>query len=496
MMCPFGKELENIMMRLCKKMIDKYKSISVAAKASLWYTICNVFQKGIVLLATPIFTRLMSKEEYGLYTIYQSWYAIIIIFATMNMFYSAYNNILTKYDKERDIATSSMQGLASTITLVLICTYCMWYKGFNSLLKLPTIIMIAIFIQILFEPALNFWLVRQRYEYKYKGAVVVTLAISVIGTLLSVIFVIFSDEKGISRILVFALTQAVFGLVFYFIHFIKGKKYFSKKFWGFTLGFCIPLVPHYLSFTILNQADRIMISDMVGKGEAAVYAVAYTIAMMVQILTQAITNSLTPYTYQSIKKQNYTGIKRTSSLLLILMAGLCMVVMLFAPEVLTIVAPDEYAPAIYIMPPVIASSFYLFLYPLFSNVEFYYEKTKFIMIASSLAAICNLLLNYIFIPIYGYYAAGFTTLFCYMAISFGHYIFYKKILKDNSLENEELYDVKTILITSTVVFIFSIICMYLYKYIVIRYAMIVMIAITIYLFRVKIFEIIKNLKEK
>ena len=46
---------------------SKYRSLSVQAKAALWFTICSFLQKGISFITVPIFTRLMSTEEYGTY---------------------------------------------------------------------------------------------------------------------------------------------------------------------------------------------------------------------------------------------------------------------------------------------------------------------------------------------------------------------------------------------------------------------------------------------
>ena len=44
---------------------SKYRSLSVQAKAALWFTICSFLQKGISFITVPIFTRLMSTEEYA-----------------------------------------------------------------------------------------------------------------------------------------------------------------------------------------------------------------------------------------------------------------------------------------------------------------------------------------------------------------------------------------------------------------------------------------------
>ena len=72
------------------KLLNKYNKISEPVKASIWYTICNVINKGIALLSTPIFTRVMTEEQYGTFTIFQSWYSIIFIFTSLNIFLSGY----------------------------------------------------------------------------------------------------------------------------------------------------------------------------------------------------------------------------------------------------------------------------------------------------------------------------------------------------------------------------------------------------------------------
>ncbi len=109
-----------------------------------------------------------------------------------------------------------------------------------------------------------------------------------------------------------------------------------------------------------------------------------------------------------------------------------LILIAFAPEAISILAPRSYHGAIWVIPPVAASVFFMFLYNLFGNVEFYFEENKFIMIASVLGAVLNIILNYIFVPLCGYIAAGYTTLFCYIVYSLSHYIFMKKVDDDLS----------------------------------------------------------------
>ena len=53
-----------------RKILEKYKGLEIPAKATIWFTISNILQKGILFLAVPIYTRLMTTSEYGIYSVF------------------------------------------------------------------------------------------------------------------------------------------------------------------------------------------------------------------------------------------------------------------------------------------------------------------------------------------------------------------------------------------------------------------------------------------
>lgn len=65
--------------------IQKYKDMAPAAKASLWFMVCNVLQKGLAFVAIPIYTRLLTTAEYGAYPVYNACYQLFLVFATLSM---------------------------------------------------------------------------------------------------------------------------------------------------------------------------------------------------------------------------------------------------------------------------------------------------------------------------------------------------------------------------------------------------------------------------
>lgn len=56
-----------------------------ALKSGVWYTVANFIMKGIGFITTPIFTRLLSHSEFGLYSNYASWLQTFTMFVTLNL---------------------------------------------------------------------------------------------------------------------------------------------------------------------------------------------------------------------------------------------------------------------------------------------------------------------------------------------------------------------------------------------------------------------------
>ena len=97
----------------------------------------------------------------------------------------------------------------------------------------------------------------------------------------------------------------------------------------------------------------------------------------------------------------------------------------------------------------------------------------------------NILLNYIFINIWGFIAAAYTTLVCYIFFSLCHYFFHEENLRKRNI-NIKIYDVKSLFIISAVVIIVSIGIVPLYEQYVIRWGLIALILVGVIIKREKL----------
>lgn len=406
-----------------------YQNLPVQARASVWFLICSFLQKGISVLSTPVFTRLLTTNEYGQFSVFISWMDIVSIFVTMNLFYGVYSQGIVKFEEEKKLFSSSMQGLVFT----LCCVWCLLYyitKSFwNSFFSFNTCQMLEMFVLIWTTAVFNFWSVEKRTEYSYKQLVGLTLLMSILKPVLGIIFVTHFEDKVTARITSILIVQLVLYTGLFFSQLIRGKSFFSKKYWSYALGFSIPLVPHYLSQTVLNGADRIMIERMVDFSSAGIYSLAYSVSLIMTLFNTALLQTINPWIYKRIKSKEFGVISSIGLPALILIAFLNILLIAFAPEAIFFFAPKEYYEAIWIIPPVAMSAFFMFAYNLFADFEFYYEKTQFITLATIIGALINIVLNYMFIPMFGYIAAGYTTLLCYVIYALFHYLSMKYILK-------------------------------------------------------------------
>ena len=239
-----------------------------------------------------------------------------------------------------------------------------------------------------------------------------------------------------------------------------------------------------------------MINNLCGKAFTALYSVPYNASMVMQIVITSINASFIPWTYQKCKSKEYGQLNKFSSILLIMVMAITLLPSLFAPELVWLLGSDKYSASMWVVPPVSCSVFFMFLYSLFSNVELYYEKSKNIMLASTSAAVGNLILNYIFIQMFGYVAAAYTTLFCYIFLAVAHYLFMKTICKEQGI-TEPLYNMRLIVVISVFLVVYSVGVTVLFdKPRWIRYGMVGIILLALFLKKEMLLENLSMLKRK
>ncbi len=480
-----------------KKLINKYNSINIEAKASIWYTLCNILQKGIAFIVVPIYVRVLSAAEYGRYTTFMTWREILIIFASLNLYCGVFTKAMVDLgnDTERNRYTSSMQGLTTLVSLILFGIYFTFKGLWNQIIGTNSVDMCLLFLYFIMFPSYSFWTVRKKVENKYVSMVVITLLLSVMTPVLSLILLYLTDLREKALIRGTLVTQNIVGIVFYIVHYIKGKCVIDKNYWKSALKYNIPLIPHYLSLIILGQADRIMIKKICGDDEAGIYSLAYSISTLMNVVIAAVNSSMVPWVYRKLKSREYGSIYKISDSITLIMGFMTVMLTLCAPELIRIIGTEEYISAVWIIPSVALAIFYTYCYNLYCNLEFYFSKTKYVMYASVVGAVLNIILNLIFIKTHGFIAAGYTTMICYLVFMLAHFFFMKRVCSEESI-TEDVYNNRFIFSFTVVLSILCLGIQLLYPYFIVRLILVFAVLILSYVKKNLFIDFINIKKEK
>lgn len=479
-------------MKLFKKGLSFYTNLSIVKKAMLWFTLCSVIQRGISFLTVPLFTRIMSQEEYGTVAVFQSWEQVAFYIVTLGVTYGGFNTAMIKFEKDRNGYTAATTGLVILMGLIWLLFASFFSPYISQITALSPSLIIFLFCEVIFKAIYDIWICKTKFDFNYKKVIPASLCLAFLIPLLGTILVLTMQDKVLARIISFIAIEGLIAFIVLAGFFRKKAHFVNLQYWKFTLTFNIPLIPHYLSQVILSQSDRIMISLFCGSAEVSIYTIVYSVSMIIMIIVTAINSAFVPWMYRSIKNKTKSDIQINITYMLIFIGAGISLISLLGPEIMLILAPASYQEGVYILPPLSASVLFIFLYSICSNIEFYYEKKMFATTASLIASLSNIILNFILIPIFGYQAACFTTLLCYILLALFHFLFAQNVSKIKS--SEKLLKGMPILGITSFFVILSLCLPLIYPFDMLRYLFVVVILCIVVLKRKDIVKKIQELR--
>ena len=466
--------------------------IPLGARASFAFLLASIISSGIAYLTTPIFTRVLPSAVYGQTSVYMTWVAVLGKIAMFCLSAGVYNNGMCDYPNKRDEYALSMLGLSNLITLLFTIIIFVFSEHLQPFLSMDTPLVLLMCILFFTQPAYNFWIARQRYELKYKGVLICSVINAVIAPIGAIVCLHFVDEDSLlyARLFGAEVPCIVFYFCFYIILFRNNKWRIETKYWKEAILFNLPLIPHYLSMYLLSSSDKIMISRIISDTAAAYYSVAYSVASVASILLAAFNSVLIPFTYEKCKKKDYEPVNRVTIAIIGFFALMCVIIIMLAPEIVRVMGTDDYMEAVYVIPPVICGVFFQVLYYAFANILYYFKKPQFVLLGSLSSVTINIILNYIFIPRYGYIAAGYTTLFCYLLQAIIDWVAMKKAIGFN------IYSLKPIALMSIGIIVVGLVTILFYDSLLIRYMVITLMLVVLFLYRKKLLSLYSLVRKK
>lgn len=195
------------------------------------------------------------------------------------------------------------------------------------------------------------------------------------------------------------------------------------------LSFGLPLTASVVSVWVLQLSDRYLLSRLGSLAQTANYAVAYSLGgILAAVLLGPFSLAWPAAMYKIAKRDDAAYIFRLVFrwyfiVLLFTSFGL----LILAIAILHLFFPPVYAVAAPLIPVITAGIMFYGLYNVLSVGISIRRKTWFAFISLTLAAIVNVVLNVILIPIYGSMGAAVSTLLAYLLLALIVYIVNQRI---------------------------------------------------------------------
>lgn len=186
----------------------------------------------------------------------------------------------------------------------------------------------------------------------------------------------------------------------------------------YALRFGAPLVPSAVAGVALNLFDRVVINQIEGEAATGVYSFAYNVGMVMNLGVMGVQSALSPIFIRLRHKEAYEELEDTVIRSVKILFCLAAVLVLYSREAAWMLGNSDYHGGLAIVPYVVLGYLALAFASLYSLYGVYRKKTEWQALATIVAGTLNVVLNYVFVPRFGYMAAAWTTFASFLILLF------------------------------------------------------------------------------
>lgn len=400
------------------------------SKSVVWQLLGKFALQGVAFFTTPIFTRILSPENYGTITLYTSWSSILTVLLSLQT-YGAIATARIKFSKDEMPAyLSSTLSISIVAYLVFFILIICFRSFFTNLFKLDKTLLSILLIHSFSNYVIAFFVAYLDQHKEVIRSSIISVSSAVASILLSLILVLTFKNKVYGKIFGQAIPTLSFAFVLVIIIYYKGKCFWNRVYNRYCILLTMPLIMHGLGHMVFTQADRILLQRYQNEAVLGVYGVVYSLCSVLPIIFSAVNTAWGPFYYDFKKQGNEKDIAEHSKRYIKIITLMFVGFILLSFDVFKLMAPEPYWNGLKIIPVFVASFYFSYLYLFPVGYEAYYEKTKLMPIATLSVAIINIVLDLILIPRYAAIGAVFATLIAQILLFVFHFIVARFIIKE------------------------------------------------------------------
>jgi len=370
-------------------------------------------------ITIPIFTRILSPEDYGVLALAMI-YAIIMSglsnFGMTIAFERNYFQYRYTAKKLAQLFYSSLVFVLANFAVLIGITY-LFKENISELLTKTTqhgsLILATFAAHFFFSTAVSFFFIYFKNEEKAKLHTKYRIINNLLNVCLGLFFVVYL-RVGVIGIVLAQLISGVSLFILLLYLFLKELRFsLNKKILLESLKIAYPRSPRIFLGVLNTQFDKYMIGLLATIGGVGIYHIGKKISELTFTFMTAIENVFNPQIYQRMFNQHEQGsesIGRYLTPFLYISVFIALCVALFSEELLTVLTPASYHGAIPIIS--ILSIYFSFLF--FGKITgiqlLYSKKTHITAMLTFLSVGINVGFNIPFIMWFGAIGAAAATM--------------------------------------------------------------------------------------
>lgn len=386
-------------------------------KDNVIYAIPAFISSGLALFLIPLYTRVLSPEDYGLLDL------LIVLASIVNLTIAleVSQGVARFYTAESDLIKKDLY-FSSALWFTIICYFIFSGMALCFSGRLSELIFRKSGLNYIFELGVVyifingiFLLLQSQFRWQLRSINYAVVSLfSVLSTSSISIWLVYYWDWGLAGLLIGMISGALIAgvlAIWWLRQSIKFK--INTEQLREMLIFSAPLVFSGVAVWVSLYVDRMMISYYLTVEEVGLYGIGYRLASVAALIMVGFKSALTPLIYANYHKPSTpSDLEKIFRFFLYFSLLLFLFISLFSLEILqAFTTPPFYSASVvvvYLVPAILLQSMYIFSPGI--SIE---KKTKFIIWINFTGCVLNIIFNYLLIPIYGISGAAVATMIGY-----------------------------------------------------------------------------------
>ena len=386
------------------KIFARYSKYPLVKNTGI-YLVAKMMRSCIPFLMLPVLTAYLSQEGYGTLTMFSTVVTFAAPFVTFEL-----NGAITRRYYYKNESLAEYIGNCFIISFFSMILVEILFVAFISFLskatQLPSLLLLFIppysFLTLFENSLMSYWQVNEQ-PVRYG---IMSIMHTLIEVLISIFLIICLHYDWTGRAISILLVGTVFSM-FSIVLFIKKrliKLHYDWEKTSHAIKFGGGLIPHAVGGSLLLLSNRFFLTNMVGTAETGLYGVANQLSGVLSFFTLSFNNAFVPWLYRKLSANTFDEKRKVvkfSYLYFIILPLLALLLLGIVYLVFPFFVSQTFYDAKKYIPWIMLGFVFQGFYFMFTNYISFAERTYILAVITFSVGLISLVVNYLFINIYG-----------------------------------------------------------------------------------------------